>query len=364
MAESDESLEALRARADELRRRITFLRASSSLSSFPSTSSASDDSIFRPPSTLSSSSDTQAATELARTYRLTGRSCFAVELARGNRAKEEMGEIGRERKKRKVEGKGKRKAEEEEEGEEGKAEGFARKGTAVRLETFFQGRYYEPYYIVFARRLPDLDKPAVDAELPIDIAHHTIPHWIPLDELSRRYLGGPLEGEETAGRRGDAAGQPDLELFLTRLTPYLNAFVSRREQLVSLLAAHSTSSHPSLHFRIFASEPCDRIVIEWQLPSTSLQEDEEVDEGKKRIVAQVAGRDLRAERFAERAEGEEVSLLVRYIEQASDGREARQLVLHTLTAATLQLAGKERTIEAVVRGLVDETTRAGWVPEG
>lgn len=52
--------------------------------------------------------------ERARRYRVGGRSCFPIELARGKRAREEE--------------KGK-----------GKEMGWARKGVVVRLETFCRG---------------------------------------------------------------------------------------------------------------------------------------------------------------------------------------------------------------------------------
>lgn len=64
------------------------------------------------------------ATAWARRYRITGRSCFGVELARGKRAKEEI----KEREK----GKGK-----EREGDRERE--FVKKGVAVRLETFYAG---------------------------------------------------------------------------------------------------------------------------------------------------------------------------------------------------------------------------------
>ncbi|GAA6057768.1 hypothetical protein JCM3770_006834 [Rhodotorula araucariae] len=161
-------------------------------------------------------------------------------------------------------------------------EEFARKGTAVRLETFSGGRYYEPYFVVFARRLPDLDDPVPLSSQPLFIAHHTVPHWIPLEHLARRYLGILLDEQVDAAAReheGFRCGEPDLELFLTRLSPNLNAFVSRREQLVAL-------TPPILHRRNLSS------TSDYSRPS------------------RIAFHDLCVERFEEPAGREEVSLLV------------------------------------------------------
>jgi hypothetical protein len=72
------------------------------------------------------------ARELTRRYRITGRSCFGVELARGTRAKREIME--------REQGKGKGK-EREQEGQVGMEREFVRKGVAVRLETFYAGEF-------------------------------------------------------------------------------------------------------------------------------------------------------------------------------------------------------------------------------
>lgn len=82
----------------------------------------------------SPSAQLQSTLELARKWRITGRSVFLIELARGMRAKREM--VAKEREA----GKGKGKGRERDEGAEGEGEReFVKKGVVVRLETFYEG---------------------------------------------------------------------------------------------------------------------------------------------------------------------------------------------------------------------------------
>lgn len=107
------------------------------------------------------------------------------------------------------------------------------------------------------------------------------------------------------------------QLFLTRLLVFLNAHLSRREQLISLRSAYSLSNFTSMDFRIFASESNDRIVVEWDLASPS-EEDEEDEEGRTEriVVVQMAFLDLRRSLLAtQRSDGMGGSLLVRYVER-------------------------------------------------
>lgn len=94
------------------------------------------------------------ATELARRYRLTGRSVFWVELRPGMRARAEEAErVGGEGK-----GKGKEKEKEREadDGEGGQvvAPEFVRKGVAIRLETFCKGQSTLEQQVFVAQNLP------------------------------------------------------------------------------------------------------------------------------------------------------------------------------------------------------------------
>ncbi|GAA5848383.1 hypothetical protein JCM8547_004498 [Rhodosporidiobolus lusitaniae] len=372
-----DSIETLQARVDELRRQLS----SSSPPPAPSTSALPP---FRPQSAdadpastslVPISSSLDAEDEFVRRFRATGRSCFPVELARGARAKEEIKDIERERKR--LKGKGKER--EEDDREEGD---MVRKGTAVRLETFCGGRYYEPYYVVFTRRLPDLHPSSSSpANPPLYIAHHTIPHWLPLSQLAWRYLGVHLqsEDEDPAEQSGEEkAGEADLELFLSHLTAYLNAYVSRREQLVALRTAYSldspSSSVASLrNFRLFASESCDRIMVEWTLlppgrtgkrEGSAQEEEEEEDEedGETRsVVVQIAFHDLKVERFEQIGGKNGASLLVRLVEKGED-LSSQQSILES-TARRALSGNKGKAMEEVVRAVVDETTQDGWQPD-
>ncbi|GAA5968094.1 hypothetical protein JCM11641_003728 [Rhodosporidiobolus odoratus] len=376
MESTTDSNHALRARVEELRRRLDFLRSNLSplaesataLRPFPIPSGSRDTPAYArdPPG------ESQVTDELARQYRVTGRSCFPVELARGARAKEEMEEIERERRRRK--GKSKEKEVEE------VGDGFVRKGMAVRLETFHNGRFFEPYYVVFAHALPDLDDPLASS-LPLYITDHTLPHWLPLREIAWRYLGVRLRDDDgTAGYapEDDKGGEADLELFLSHLTAQINAFVSRREQLVALQSAYSPDTYQSLHFRVFSSEPCDRVVVEWRLSAPNhkvkevdddsedeedLEEDGEGTKPSRTVVVQVALHDLRTDRF-ETVEADEVaSLLVRYVETRPSPAAPHQKILSGLAKRALQRQDQGITIEGVVRDIVEATMGPGWSPE-
>ncbi|GAA5823001.1 hypothetical protein JCM11251_004453 [Rhodosporidiobolus azoricus] len=386
METDDVSLEALRAEVAELKQKL----ATSYRQPFASTSAlppfqpvagqsrslnASNTSFDPTDSSTSAHDDTQ---ELARKYRLTGRSCFPVELARGARAKEEIKAVERERKKRR---KGKERAIEDDEADRVEDD-MVRKGVAVRLETFYAGRYYEPYYIVFSHHLPDLDGPT-SPNPQLYIPHHTIPHWVPLAQLTWRYLGVRLQSEDThpADLAGDEkGGEADLELFLSHLQVYLTAFVSRREQLVALRSAFSPkppSASPVFDFRLFASEPCDRFFLEWNIASAREQakrdddddDDDDEEDGEevqekvlKSVVVQVAFHDLRIERFEE-IDGEKgASLLVRYSEKHPGDNTADEIILTSLAEEAVRSREEGRTLEEVVKSLVAETTRDGWAP--
>ncbi|KAL8293022.1 hypothetical protein RQP46_000716 [Phenoliferia psychrophenolica] len=146
------------------------------------------------------------ARERTRAFRITGRSCFEVELEVGKRARREMEE-------KLEQGKGKEK------GKEGDEIGprWVRKGVAVRLETFYQGRFFEPHYVVFGP--PERPGDENEGATPLEIIHHTLPPWIPLRQLSNQYLGIKTRGDERLGEEGDGTDEgvpaelaPDLDV--------------------------------------------------------------------------------------------------------------------------------------------------------
>ncbi|KAF9142287.1 hypothetical protein BG015_000981, partial [Linnemannia schmuckeri] len=104
------------------------------------------------------------------------------------------------------------------------------KDAGIRFDTFALGKYYEPYYIML-RTTPlgskdnpqNLDEdPQLDTKKsPFEIAKHTIPHWIPLRELEKRYLNR------------------DMSTFTRSVSDYLQAFVTRRENINRIITTFS-----------------------------------------------------------------------------------------------------------------------------
>eukprot|EP00743_Colponemidia_sp_Colp-15_P008387 GILK01009113.1.p1 GENE.GILK01009113.1~~GILK01009113.1.p1 ORF type:complete len:329 (-),score=43.92 GILK01009113.1:408-1343(-) len=96
----------------------------------------------------------------------------------------------------------------------------------IRIETFHAGRYFERYYVV-------LDHTADQSSLFIH--RHTIPHFIPLQQLAAKLLN------------------KDISKFMDRLSDQLNAFVFRREELKSIESTHadivkSVSATPAFNY--------------------------------------------------------------------------------------------------------------------
>ncbi|CAG8558472.1 9447_t:CDS:2 [Funneliformis caledonium] len=87
---------------------------------------------------------------------------------------------------------------------------FSVKGnrTGIRFETFYRAKYREPYYII-------LEQDQENDQL--SVFRHTIPHFIPIDELEATYLN------------------KDLRKFANIIGENLQAFVTRREELNTLL---------------------------------------------------------------------------------------------------------------------------------
>ncbi|KAG0197866.1 hypothetical protein BGX33_000278 [Mortierella sp. NVP41] len=100
------------------------------------------------------------------------------------------------------------------------------KDAGIRFDTFALRKYYEPYYIML-RTTPKgrKNRTADDEDMQLDprrstfeIAKHTIPHWIPLRELEKHYLNR------------------DISTFTRSVSDYLQAFVTRRENIQQLIS--------------------------------------------------------------------------------------------------------------------------------
>lgn len=82
------------------------------------------------------------------------------------------------------------------------------------------GRYFEPFYLVFSpAEASSSDSHPVNASAPLQIVHHSIPHWLPLKGLSQKYLGLGIRGDEDddeASAEGSSSlkskVQPDLDV--------------------------------------------------------------------------------------------------------------------------------------------------------
>lgn len=81
------------------------------------------------------------------------------------------------------------------------------------------GRYYEPYYLVFAPQLDNAESSnSTEKPPPLQIVHHSIPHWLPLRELSQKYLGVSIRGaddepvEDSVELLSQKTVQPDLDV--------------------------------------------------------------------------------------------------------------------------------------------------------
>lgn len=98
-----------------------------------------------------------------------------------------------------------------------------------------------------------------------------------------------------------------------------------------------------MDFRVFASESNDRIIVEWDLPALSEEEEDEEGRTERIVVVQMAFLDLRRSLLAtSRSEGMGGSLLVRYVQRKPAGRELgghlRGSIAERRDADTLSLA--------------------------
>ncbi|KAF9422895.1 hypothetical protein BGZ94_008460 [Podila epigama] len=100
-----------------------------------------------------------------------------------------------------------------------------RKQIGIRLETFACGRYFEPYYIFLKLKIiKDQEGSADERARQLEVTKYTIPHWIPIKDLARRYLN------------------LDMNLFTRFTSEYLQAFVQRRENINKVVQDLSSAS--------------------------------------------------------------------------------------------------------------------------
>ncbi|GBC10745.1 hypothetical protein RclHR1_09870004 [Rhizophagus clarus] len=108
----------------------------------------------------------------------------------------------------------------------------------LRFETFYNAKFLEPYYII-------LDQNQENEQL--SIFRHTLPHFIPLDELEVTYLN------------------KDMNKFANVVDDYLQAFVTRREEVLTLTKLNrkprTNNAYTSIEFTVFLKANNDRVDI-------------------------------------------------------------------------------------------------------
>ncbi|CAG8634910.1 6186_t:CDS:2 [Cetraspora pellucida] len=116
----------------------------------------------------------------------------------------------------------------------------------LRFETFYGGQYREPYYVILSQD---------EENDQLSVFKHTIPHFIPLNELESDYLN------------------KDLDKFVNSLHDYLQAFVTRREEAkimqqdVGVSNLRSNNAYNSIDFSVRLKES----VIEFSLTYKNLK---------------------------------------------------------------------------------------------
>jgi len=99
----------------------------------------------------------------------------------------------------------------------------------IRLETCFEGYYYEHYQIYLE----------LDRNQKLKVSHHTIPYFVPLDRIQKRYLNS------------------NIKTFIHTVSDYLNCYVARRQQLMQLADCENVQFH-----RLRTSNPSDYVTVE------------------------------------------------------------------------------------------------------
>lgn len=166
-------------------------------------------------------------------------------------------------------------------------------GLGVRLETFYEGRFYEPYYLIFAKSsqlvkkeaktmAPFLDdtkqeKTSTHNQHAVRLMRHTIPHFIPLSDLLQAYLSPELDvediniEEENKEKGGlelldGLMSREGLSFFLSQLHAYLQSFVSRRQQAIALAELPLPGLMQS-SLRAFGNDSFGQLTARWDLPT-------------------------------------------------------------------------------------------------
>lgn len=258
-------------------------------------------------------------------------------------------------------------------------------GLGMRLETYHSGRFYEPFYLIFARpgqveskeagvRDPNGDMAAQTPPNTLRLLRHTIPHFVPLGDILRAYLP-PSDAITTTGSGGlqlldSLLAHDGLTIFLSQLHAHLQSFVSRRQQAIALSQLELPGLvHSAL--RAFGNDSFGQLSIRWDLP-TPTSKDLEASDHRQRDAAHASKTEGKP-----RIEGEvntslEVNIVYHDLSSDNVGQPAkevskRQQMIHSLgspespglkcTFATVLVETVRSRVPAARRGSSDKHSK-------
>jgi len=103
----------------------------------------------------------------------------------------------------------------------------------IRLETSFNGKYYESYYVILNYNDNHAEK--------LSIFKHTIPYFIPHENILKHYLN------------------KNIKVYIDELSDYLHAYVSRREQFNEVKLKYGDKLND-----IYTNGACDLIKFKYK----------------------------------------------------------------------------------------------------
>ncbi|UZJ52774.1 hypothetical protein CBS101457_002094 [Exobasidium rhododendri] len=207
-------------------------------------------------------------------------------------------------------------------------------GLGVRMETYNRGRFYEPFYLIFAKPSQELD--AAKKPNAVRLLRHTIPHFVPLGEMIHSHLTPSSKKEASSARSGgldllaNLMQRDGLDLFLSQLHAHLQSFVSRRQQAMAL-SQFKLPGKTSSSLRAFSNDSFGQLSIRWDMPSAT-EEDIEAFERTEGILYPNNDGSEAVEKPAKdpRSEGEinvaiEINIVYHDLSSDAIGRPAREV---------------------------------------
>ncbi|TIA97646.1 hypothetical protein E3P94_02812 [Wallemia ichthyophaga] len=134
---------------------------------------------------------------------------------------------------------------------------FRSAGLAVRIEVFTSKKYLEPFYLIMSREK--------GVENVININHHTIPSFIDIDSLGKRYLGW---SDYSSFSKYHIPSSINTWAFIESVQLHLTAFAQRRLQ-ANLCKQHLKFLGESLE--IIANDGYQNIQFEWEINPLRIQ---------------------------------------------------------------------------------------------